>query len=307
MGNSSQHKFTAVPEVTYGTTPATPAMQVYGITGTTLALSKNIIESETINPNRQLMDVRHGMRQVGGDVTVEMAYGAFDLWLQAVLCGTWAADVLVPGTTRRSFSVMRNFTDLGGGALPFHTFVGVEFNTLSLSIAPDAMVKATFGCIGKNWAMAGTAPVGTTYPDVSSATPFDSFTGSISIDGVAVATVTEITLTVENGMEPRFVVFQDTTNQTKAGKTRVTGQLTLYFESADLLTAFNGEVKKNLSFTLTDKDGNDYTFDLPAVLPTGGQVDVSGDADVTIPWPFTATYVTGAGTPDALKITRIPA
>lgn len=307
MSNSAQHKFGIIPEVTYGTTPANPAFQLLNITGTTLALSKTAIESEAINPNRQLMDVRHGNRQVGGDISVEFAYGAFDTMLEALLCGTWTSNVLVPGTTRRSFTGIRNFTDLGGGALPFHTFLGLEVNTFSLTIAPDSLVKGVFGMFGKQWALAATAPTGTTYVASSANKAFDSFVGTLLIDSVAVAVITEIQLNIENGIEPRWVVFQDTTNRPKIGKTRVTGQLTAYFEDSDLLTAFNGAVKKSLEFTFEDLDGNTYTVELPSILPTGGQVDASGEADITIPIPFTAIYELGAGTPDAIKITRTAA
>ena len=309
MGNSAQHAISLKLETVYGTTPANPEFSRLGITGTTLALSKSVIESETIRSDRQLTDVRHGNRQIAGDISYELNYDGFSAILEAVMGGTWTADVLVPGTTRRSFSILRHFTELAGAAYPFHRFVGCEFNTFSLTVAPDAIVKGTFGVMGKNWIIEQTAPVGTTYAadTPSSLKPFDSFTGTVEIDGVPVATVTEITMTLENGMEPRFVVGSDTTRQPKIGKTRVTGSLTLYFEDSVMLQAFNGGVKKSLKFTLEDLDGNTLEFNLPSILGTGGQVDVQGEADITIPFPFSAIYEDGAGTPNALVITRASA
>lgn len=307
MSNSAQHQLALVAEATYGTTPANPAMLRKLITACSLALTKGKIESNVIRPDRQVQDVRHGNRQIGGDIAVELTYDGVASLLEAVLCGTWTANVLVPGVTRRSFSVLRHFTDLVAPAKPYHLFKGVEFNTLGLSITPEALVTATFGCIGREVSYSDTEPAGTVYTAASTKKPFDSFTGSLLVDGIPMGDVSEITLNVENGMEPRFQVFDDRTSKPKAGKVRVTGQLTAYFASSDLLVAFNGGVKKALQFTLTDLEGNDFLFELPSIMLDGGQVDVEGENDITIPIPFSAIYEDGAPTPNALKITRTDA
>lgn len=294
-----------VPEGIYGTTPATPALQEYGITGTTLALTKGAIQSERISPDRQVKDVRAGNRQVGGDFSVEFAFAEFDLLLQAVFCGTWAADLLAPGVIRRSFSVLRHFTDMPDGAgKPWHRFTGVELNTFAITVTPSAIVKATFGAMGQDWFLETAAPTDSTFPAVNQNRAFDSFTGAVTIDGNPIATVTEIQLTLNNGLDPRFVLFQPITNRPKIGKTRVTGQMTLYFENSALLEAFKNAETKNLEFSLTDLEGNVYGFSLPSIFPTGGKVDVSGEADITIPFPFSAIYDSGVG--PAFQIERIP-
>jgi Phage tail tube protein len=305
MSNSALHRIGFIPEVTYGTTPANPAFQALNITGTTLALTKSQIESEIIVPHRQVVDVRHGVRQVGGDISIELIYGAFDALLEAVFCGTWNANVLIPGTTRRSFSILRQFTDLGGSALPFHTFTGVEFNSLSLTIAPDAFVKAVFGVFGKNWAMANAMAAGGTWIAENLLKPFDGFNGNLYLDGALAANITEIQFQLSNGIEPRWTCFEDTTARPKIGRTRITGQVTAYFEDATLLTAFNGGADTELNFEFLDLEGNQYTFSIPHILPSGGNTDVQGEGDITIPIPFTAWYNGGDDAPaHAVKITR---
>lgn len=304
MSNSAQHRLLIVPETTYGTTPTTPAVKAKGITGTSLALTKGKIESATIRPDRQVTDVRHGNRNVGGDISVELNFGGFDDMLEALFCGTWVDNELVPGITRRSFSVLRHFTDLASGAYPFHLFKGVEFNTLALSIAPEKLVEATFGCVGRELILGTAAPTGMTVTEASTNKPFDTFTGSLTVDGATVANVTEISLSLENGIESRFVVFNDKTNPTKIGKTRVTGTLTTYFSDASLLVAFNGAANKSLGFELTDQNGNTYTFDLPQILPMSGATDVKGEDDITVPIQFAASVDEDSY---ALKVTRLEA
>lgn len=311
MSNSAQHLLSIIPEVTYGVTPAvTPAFLIKPILGTTLGLSKGKIESKTIDPGRQVTDVRHGNRQLGGDINAELAYGVFDDLLEAVMCGTWAAisppQPLVPGVTRRSFSVLRQFTDLGGGVSPFHLFKGVEFNSLKIDLKPEDFVNISFGCVGREVNYLTAAPSGATFTAPTANKSYDSFTGSILVDGLPVANVTALSLNIDNGMTPRFVVFSDLMNRPKASKFRVTGDLTLYFEDSDLLIAFNGSVKKSLTFTLTDLGGRDLIFTLPSVLPDGGQPDVNQEDDITISMPFSAIYEAGAPLPNALQIGRDP-
>ena len=131
IANGAQHSLHYVAETTYGTTPSTPSFKPLPHTGTTLAITKDAVESEKLRGDRQVEDFRHGNKTVGGDITAELEYGAFDDFLEAALCGTWTTDVLKAGTTRRSFSIQRKFADL---ATPeFHTYKGCEINTLSLS------------------------------------------------------------------------------------------------------------------------------------------------------------------------------
>jgi hypothetical protein len=304
--NSAQHDFSLVLEAAYGTTPATPALLRTPITGTTLALTKGTIESEIIQANRQIVDVRHGNRQVGGEISGELIYGAFDDMLEAVFCGTWTANALIPGVTRRSYSMLRQYTDLLPAANPCHLFLGCEFNTLQFALAPETMLKLTFGVVGRAVMIGGTPPVGAVFTPAATLKPFDSFTGALTVDTLPVAYVTELTLTIENGLEPRFAVFSDLMNRPKIGRTRVTGTLTAYFEDSAMLVAFNNAVKRALAFTVSDLGGNDYIFTLPSILLTGGGVDVAGEDDITISIPFSAIYEAGTGTPDALKLARNP-
>ena len=232
IANGAQHSLHYVAETTYGTTPSTPSFSPLPHTGTTLAITKDAVESEKLRGDRQVEDFRHGNKTVGGDITAELEYGAFDDFLEAALCGTWAADVLKAGVTRRSFTIQRKFADL---ATPeFHTYTGCEINTVALSVSPNAMVGTTFGIIGKNLSLGTSAITGSTFAADADEVPFDSFTGSIQEGGSSIATVTAIEMTLENGIEPLFSVGSQTTNRPAIGRSRLTGTLTTYFENKSL-------------------------------------------------------------------------
>lgn len=296
MSDSARHDLFLLPEVTYGVTPnADPAFSDLRHTGTTLALTKDGFQSEELNSDRQIRDFRHGVKAVGGDVSVEFSYGSFDDILEALLGGTWTGEVLKAGTERRSFSLLRHFTDQVAADKPYHLFAGVEFNTLNLTIPASGIVTGSFGVIGQSLGVLGdlttlTDTTGPTFGTPATTKPFDSFTGTITEGGTTIAIVTEISLTLENGLEARNVIGSAETIRPSIGRSNLTGSITAYFEDATLLEKFINETESEMVFTLVDAAGNSYQFDIPKIKYNGGQPDVSGQGSITINLPFQALY-----------------
>jgi hypothetical protein len=296
-----------IVEATYGTTPATPVMKPLRSTGNTLALTKDTIQSEEITSDRQIAYFKHGNKQVGGGVDFELAYTDFDDLLEAVMCGTWDADNpatgtdrLIAGLTRRSFTIERHFADIS----KYIRYTGAELNEMSLSVSPNANITGSFSIIGKTQDGTNAIVSGATYPDVAGGGPFDSFSGVISEGGVTTAIVTQIDFTVANGIEPLFVIGDDTVSSTSIGKSVVTGTVTAYFAGVELLNKFVAETASALVFTLTDDAGNALSFNFPKIKYTGGQPDVSGDGPVSIALDFQALLDSTTGS--QLVIDRTP-
>lgn len=308
MSDSARHNLYYLIESVFGTTPAaSPAFVDLRHTGTTLGTSKGSNVSEELHENRQIKDFRHGTKTVAGDVNFELSYTSFEDFLEATLLGTWATNILKAGITRRSFSVLRHFTDIVGADKPYHLYSGCEINTLNLSIAADSIVTGTFGLMGKSPSLlADLTSLGIpTFGDPTTTEPFDAFTGSISEGGSGIATITELTLSLTNNLERRTVVGADTTLQHAIGRSNVTGSINVYFEDSALMEKFLAETVSTLAVTLTDPAGNSYLIELPRIKYTGGQPDVSGEGAVQINLPFQAIYDPTEDT--NIKITRIPA
>lgn len=308
FASGSNHSMAYVAESTYGVTPPTPSFKPFRHTGTTLALSKETLQSEELRDDRQIACFRHGNKQVGGDVNSELCYTDFDDMLEAVLCGTWAddtpiagTDTLTAGTTRRSFTIERNFADIGERI----RYTGCEANTFNVSVAPNAIVTATFGFVGKDQDSDNSMITGATYASTQGGCPFDSFSGTILLDGVSTGIITQIDVSLENGIEPSFVVGSPTTAGNTIGRSNVTGTLTAYFESVALLNKFVNEEAVTVQFSLVSEAGDTLTFDLPNVKFGSGQPDVSGDGSVTIALDMQALYDNGAQS--NIVITRTPA
>ena len=297
----ARHSAGFIAESVYGTTVATPAFADIRHTAMSLAMQKSTFESAEVRSDRHIAHHRHGVRNIAGDIGIELSYSTFDDFLEALMGGTWAAEVLKAGTSRRSFTIERHFANL---AVPeWHRFTGCEINTLNLSIAPDAIVSGSFGVIGKDQSIGTAILTGATYPAPTTTAPFDSFTGTILEGGSAIGTVTGIEMTIENGLSPLFVVGSNTTERPSIGKSRVTGTLTAFFESKTLLEKFINETATSIDLTLTDGTSS-IQFDMPNVKYNGGQPDVEGEGEVTIALPFIALY--DSGDASQLVITRTP-
>ena len=301
IATGSRHDMAYVAESTFGTTPTTPVFVPIRHTGTTLGLSKDAIESEELRQDRQIAHYIHGNKSVSGDVNIELSYGSFDDLLQATLAGSWASDVLLAGTTRRSFTIERHHSDIN----KYLRSTGCSFNSMSLSVAPNSMVTGSFSIIGKSFTVASTAISGATYSSETTSAPFDSFTGSVNEGGSSVAVVTGIELSIDNGMEALYVVGSDETLLPSIGKSTVTGSITAYFENSLLIDKFISETASSLEFTLTDQAGNSYIFELPNVKYNSGNPEVGGPGAITVSLDFVALYDGGTGS--QIQITRVPA
>ena len=212
--------------------------------------------------------------------------------------------MLKAGVTRRSFSLLRDFSDITSGR--YHLFDGQEVNKLALKVAPNAIVSADFSFVGQSLSIADSAPAGATFPSPSTTSPMDSFSGAVRIGGTTVAVITEISLTLENGIQPRFVIGSAETIRPSIGRSNLTGQMGLYFEDASLVQNFINEDVVVPEFVLGDGPaGNHYLFNLPRIKFTGGQPDVKGQGPVMLTMPFQAIYDATAAT--QLKIARCAA
>lgn len=115
IANGSRHSMAYVAETVYGTTPATPAFKAIRHTGTTLALSKSTFTSAELRADRQITDMRHGTKKVGGDISCEFSGGAFDDFLQASMGGTWGSLATIAVATVSASSTDNSFNDSANG------------------------------------------------------------------------------------------------------------------------------------------------------------------------------------------------
>jgi hypothetical protein len=265
-----------------------------------LNLSKDRVAGNDIQADRMPRVDRHGNRQVGGDVVVDLRKGDYDAFLESAMLNTWATDVLKVGTTPKYFSIEDYAADIDRARL----FTGCTVSSLALSIAPNQMVTSTFTMVGKDMTIGNTEK---TQDAASGNAPFDAYSGAVAIGNVGASSasgvVTGIDFTLNNSFAPTFVVGDDSAPALEVGRAEIEGTLTAYFEDATLITRFLNETETELSVSVDDPTGsNEYTFLFPRVKINSADVGVDGPNSRTISMSFVALYDSTEAT--NLKITR---
>ena len=289
FAQGSRSSLSYIVESTFGTTPAGDFTNLPFSTHS-LNLTKDRVSGTDIQADRMPRVDRHGNRQVGGDIAVDLRKGDYDPFLEAAMLGTWSTDVLKVGTTPKFFSLEDYAADIDQARV----FTGMTVSTMGISLAPNQMVTTTFGMVGKNMTIGQTEKTQTA---PSTNAPFDAYSGDIAIGNVAsssaVAIVTALDFSISNSYAPTFVIGDDSAPSLEYGQAVVEGTLSAYFEDASLITRFIDEVESELEVSVDDPTGaNPYTFLFPRIKINGAEVGVSGQESRVITLPFVALYDT---------------
>jgi len=300
FSQGSRSSLAYIAETTFGTTPSTPTFANLPFNTHSLDLTKDRVEGNEIQADRMPRVDRHGNRQAGGSIEVDLRKADYDALLESAFLGSFSTDVLKIGTTPKFFSMEDAANDIS----EFRLFTGMSVSTLNVSIAPNQMVTATFDMVGKN--MTQNATTGSTggAPTASSTNaPFDSYSGAIEDGGSALSIVTSIDFSLTNSFAPTFVIGSDSAQQLEFGRAVVEGTMTVYYENENLINKFLNETESAIEVSVDDPTGtNSYTFLFPRVKYNGASVPVQNPQSRLVTLPFVALYDTTEGT--NLKLTR---
>lgn len=282
FAQGSRSSLSYIVESTFGTTPA-GNFQNLPFTSHSLNMTKDRVEGTDIQADRMSRVDRHGNRQVAGDIVADLRDTDFDDLLESALLNTWATNVLKVGTVPKYFSIEDYAADIDQARL----FTGCSVNTLSVALAPNAMVTGTFGIVGKDMVISATEK---TQDAATGASPFDSYSGDLEIGGSVAAIVTAMDFTVTNGFAPTFVVGDDSAPSLEVGNAVVEGSISAYFEDASLLNRFIDETETSLKVTVGDNEStpNTMEFFFPRCKINSADVGVDGPTSRVIALSFVA-------------------
>lgn len=265
-----------------------------------LNLTKDRVAGNEIQPDRMPRVDRHGNRQVGGDIVVDLRDADFDDLIRSAMLSNWSTDVIKVGTTPVFLTIEDYAQDIDQARL----FTGCAVNSMAVSLAPNQMVTTTFGIVGKDMTISATEK---TVTAATGAAPFDAYSGDLAIGNVGGATpiaiVTGMDFTLTNSFAPTFVIGDSTTPSLEYGMAVVEGTLTAYFQDVNLINRFLNETETEIEVSVNDPTGtNAYTFTFPRVKINSADVGVDGPTSRIINMSFVALRDATEGT--NLKITR---
>lgn len=227
-----------------------------------------------------------------------------------VSAGTITADgsQLVGGSTQKSFTMERRFTDLDAGTV-FEIFNGMIVDTFSLSFENGSILGGSFGFIGSDFTASGTTIPGST-DQAATTTDVLNAVGNlldIRIDGVA-STDCFLSLSVDyaNNLREQRCIGSIATAGIGTGTIDATGSIELYLRNRDEIDRFTGDAPFSISFRLQDNAGNAYVLEMGNVKYTALPHSITGlDSDVTLSGEYQAFRDPLSG--NTISIHRFPA
>ena len=255
-----------------------------------LNLSKERVAGNEIQPDRMPRVDRHGNRSVAGDITVDLRDTAYDDLIESAMLSTFSTGVIKVGTTPKFLTL----EDYAGDIDQARLFTGCAVSTMNVSMAPNQMVSATFGMVGKDMTVSATEK---TVAAAGVAEPFDAYSGDLKVadvDGIGAASalsiITSVDFTVTNSFAPTFVVGDDSAPALEFGRAEIEGTITAYFEDATSVNRFLNETESAIEVSVADPSANTMTFLFPRVKFNAADIPVDGPTSRVVTLPFVALY-----------------
>jgi hypothetical protein len=306
IADTSKTRIAYIAESTFGTTPSTPTFKELRRTNGGLQLQKGTVRSDEINLDRNVRDEFAVSHDITGSIDFQMSHATLDDMLEAVMGGTWAANVLKAGGTSRSFTFEETI-DIGGGNFSYQRFVGTSVNTMELNVAARQAARGSIGLMGRSQAQDTAIITGATYT-ASNAEPImtaDSV-ASLSVASLSGLNVKSLSLNISNNLRIRDEVGSLYTQEFGMGQIDITGRMSVYFESNDLMTEILNHGSGTLQFTIGPTTNKKYTFKLGTIKFLNGPIVLGGrDDDVMQEVEFRAIY--NSSDTSSIVVTRVVA
>lgn len=185
--------------------------------------------------------------------------------IATVAVTTVGKQTYVPKTahTDDSYTVEQWFSDISQSEV----FTGVKVGGAAISLPATGLVTSNFTFMGKDMAQKGTSAYFTNPTAANTKGIFAAVNGALIVNGTTGACITSMDFNIERAMEPTVCIGTNSADTIFAGRIKVTGNLSAYFEDGSIRDYFADEVKVSLVVALTtteDKNSDVMTFVIPA-------------------------------------------
>lgn len=275
-----------IPEVTAGTTPATPQTIAIPYVKFSAELDRNTISDPSRTADNQKRFMSAGSYKTSGSLEVALSHSQYDAFLEASLMGAWTTNVLKVGNTQKYFT----FEEFDASVPLSRVFTGVEVDSLKLSIKPDAVVSATFGIMGRATSNGTVSIDPTPTAVIAGKNPMTGALGSLTIDGAA-GFVTSVDLSITNSIKMINTIGSTAVTASTNGAKSITGSLTVLLADSTLYNKFIANTTAALVFVISDGT-NTYTFNIPKCGLTKANASADSPDERVLSLEFEALYDT---------------
>jgi hypothetical protein len=249
-------------ETDYKTAP-NPDGAVLPYTSESIRLDRELVSSETIRSSRQPQAPVQGNVNVAGDINFELSpqYGRL---FKHIFGDYGVAGASAPythtfkiGTLPVGLMIEKQFTDLA--TAKYVQYNGCKVNSFKLSAKGSGMIPCSVSIIGAKETVASSAH-DATMTDLGH-TPFSGFEASVKQGGSAIATVTAVELSLDNGLDGDTYVMDGTGQRYSLpeGSAKVTGKVTCLFLDTVLYALAVAHTETTLEVHFTKGTGTGAT------------------------------------------------
>lgn len=209
---------------------------------------------------------------------------------------TVAAAQVKNGTTQRSFTVEKNFSDITQNI----TNVGMVLNKMSLALASGSMLTGSFDFMGKS----STIQAGTLlHATVNPSTAFSVMNGVNNVSnilegGAALAGtfIKSLTMDLGNNLRAQDAIGTLGLVSVASGSIDLTGTVEIYFADATLYNKFINNTSSSLSFRMNDASLNGYVVTIPNIEYSDATIVAGGlNQDMIVSMTYTGLRDTASG------------
>lgn len=194
---------------------------------------------------------------------------------EASINGSVEVNYIRTGTAYLTYLIQKEFTDISR----YLAFTGMGIDTYDFRMEAKNKVSQAFGFIGCQ-GLSRSAKVNTVAAIAATTNGIvntSSMIGSLKKDGSDFGNkVMSASFQVKNNLRERPYVGSLVSQEHGVGHSEITGELRVYFTSAEMLTAYLNHTTFSVEFPATDSAGNVTNFYLPAVQTASGSPDNTG-------------------------------
>ena len=286
-------------ETSFGTAPGVAAGRLMPLNSFGLNVSRAKNSAATLTGRRDPSEPFDGNVEVSGALTVPVDARAFPYWLKllfgaATTTGSGEASdtapfthVFKPGDEAPSAVVQTNY---GTDPVTFGKFTGCKVSSLAMQAGGDGELTATVNLVGRDVEYSQTNY--NAAAELVTMKRFSNFQATLKSDGVAIATITDFSLTIDNGLDTsiRTIGSGGKLYDIPEGLMSVSGSMTAMFTNMTLLNKAKDNTELSMELGWSIDENNKITFKMPEVQIQFQGPTVDGPTGVKAEYPFVAYF-----------------
>jgi hypothetical protein len=270
------------------------------------ALTAPELAQALINPGEIRSDGKSPLPRLGtksGSATLpaDLRFTEHDAYLEAAVRGTFATDMLLPGLTRRSYTIETYEQGIDTSVLS----KGARFGGFRISGAPDEPVHIEYPIMFIDQAVlaTGASPFYTS-PTLGTTDYMVATDCVIEVDGSPVLDLTSFDFTFDLGLTLAKVVGSKLSPDVYDDNAKVTGTLSALRSSAARQSAYLAGTPFAVVITCEDPDGNQMIFTWANLLASNFSLPMGNAGPPVASLPVVGGVV---GTDEMIQIDRVAA